>query len=173
MGGGRVSDIPGDLAACWATVRRLGPRLGPRNYSIGLSDVIRRGDIDLCYRALPNVMAFQADGLDVDWAAPDEGIADTTDAMWIPRGLAPDVAACARAYIAFALSAPVQDRWCARLAALPLHRDARQRHPAFARPGMPGDPDAQGGRVLYVPEDVKASHEPAWEATFESLVAGS
>jgi putative spermidine/putrescine transport system substrate-binding protein len=171
MGGGRVSGIPDDMAACWATVRRLGPQLGPRGYSIGLSEVIRRGDIDLCYRALPNVMAFQADGLDVDWAAPDEGIADTTDAMWIPRGLPPDVAACARAYIAFALSAPVQDRWCGLLAALPLHRDARHRHAAFARPGMPSDPDAQDG-VLYVPEDVKASHEPSWEATFESLVAG-
>jgi len=64
----------------------------------------------------------------------------------------------------------VQDRWCGLLAALPLHRDARQRHAAFARPGMPDDPDAQD-RVLYVPEDVKASHEQAWEAMFESLVA--
>jgi putative spermidine/putrescine transport system substrate-binding protein len=170
MGGGQVSGIPDDMAACWSTVRRIRSQLGPRSYSIGLSEVIRRGDIDLCYRALPNVLAFQADGLDVDWAAPDEGIADTTDAMWVPRGLPLDVQMCARAYIAFALSAPVQDRWCALLGALPVHRDARQRHPVFARPGMPGDPDALD-RVLYVPEDVKATYEPAWEAMFESLAA--
>ena len=35
---------------------------------------------------------------------------------------------------------------------------------------MPDNPDSRD-RVLYVPEDVKAIHEPAWEAAFESLVA--
>jgi len=168
MGGGRVADLPDDMAACWATVARVGPQLGPRSYSISLHEVIRRGEIDLCYRALPNVLAFQADALDVDWAVPREGIADTTDAMWVPRGLAPDVQACARAYIAFALSAQVQDRWCKLLAALPVHRDARERHESFSRAGMPSDPDDLDA-VLHVAEDVKATHEPAWEATFESL----
>jgi putative spermidine/putrescine transport system substrate-binding protein len=130
--------------------------------------VIRRGELDLGYRALPNVLAFQRDGLDVDWVAPKEGIADTTDAMWIPRGLAPDVLACARAYIEFALSARVQDHWCKLLGALPLNRNARERSGVFARARMPDDPDDLD-RVLYVPEHVKATYEPAWEATFESL----
>lgn len=170
MSGGLVSEIPRNMEACWATVRRIRPQLGPRSYSISLHDVIRRGDLDLCYRALPNVLAFQADGLDVDWTAPSEGIADTTDAMWIPRGLAPEVQACARAYIAFALSARVQDRWCKLLGALPLNRNARERNPAFERAGMPRDPDDLDG-VLHVPEEVKATHEPEWEATFESLCA--
>src|SRR5262249_55655454 len=115
-----------------------------------------------------NVLAFQADGLDVAWTAPREGIADTTDAMWIPRGLPPEVQACARAYIASALSAPVQDRWCGLLGALPLNRNARDRSPVFARAGISEDPDDLDA-VLHVPEDVKATHEPGWEATFEAL----
>jgi putative spermidine/putrescine transport system substrate-binding protein len=156
LGGGALADIPNNMDPCWATVRRIGPQLGAPAYSIGIHEAIRRGEIDLCYRALPNVLAFQRDGLDVDWVAPREGIADTTDAMWIPRGLPPAAAAAARAFIAFALSAPVQDRWCAMLGALP------------ARPNMPSDPD-DISRVLYVPEDIKASYEPAWEATFEAL----
>lgn len=172
MGGGRPSEIPRDMEACWATVRRIRPQLGPRSYSISLHDVIRRGDLDLCYRALPNVLAFQADGLDVDWAAPREGIADTTDAMWIPRGLGPDALAAARAYLSFALSAPVQSRWCKLLGALPLNCNARERHAAFERPGMPDDPD-RVDQVLHVPEDVKATHEPQWEATFESICDGA
>jgi putative spermidine/putrescine transport system substrate-binding protein len=168
LSGGRVADIPGDMDACWATVRRIRPQLGARSYSIGIHEVIRRGEIDLCYRALPNALAFQADGLDVAWTVPSEGIADTTDAMWIPRGLSPDAQACARAYIAFALSARVQDRWCKLLGALPLHRDARERSDAFAQAGLPDDPDDLAA-VLYVPEDLKATHEPDWEATFEAL----
>jgi len=170
MGGGRIADIPANMDACWATIRRLVPQLGARSYSISLPEVIRRGEVDLCYRALPNVLAFQAGGLDVDWVAPSEGIADTTDAMWIPRGLPPDVVACARAYIALALSAPIQDRWCRLLGALPLNRDARERSSVFERAGVPSDPDDLDG-VLYVPEPVKASHEPAWEARFEALCA--
>lgn len=168
LGGGAISDIPTDMAACWAAVRRLRGQLGASSYSIGLNEVIRRGDIDLCYRALPNVLAFQADGLDVDWVAPREGIADTTDAMWIPRGLAPEVAERARAYICFALSAPVQDRWCGLLGTLPVNRNARERSAVFDRAGMPRDADTRDG-MLYVPEHVKATHEPAWETTFEAL----
>ena len=171
MGGGTPADIPADMAACWTTVRRMRGQLGTPDYSIGLPEVIRRGDIDLCYRALPNVLAFQAEDLAVDWTAPREGIADTTDAMWVPRGLAPDVLACARAYVWFALSAGVQDRWCRAMGTLPVNRNARLRHAAFERPGMPTDPDDLDG-ILYVPEDIKAAHEPAWEATFERLRAG-
>ncbi|TMQ03448.1 MAG: extracellular solute-binding protein [Deltaproteobacteria bacterium] len=170
MGGGRVSDLPRNLAPCWATVRRIRRQLATPSYSIGLSDVIRRGEIDLAYRALPNVLGFQADGLDVDWTAPREGIAETTDAMWIPRGLAPDVAACARAYISFALSARVQERWCEQLGALPLNRDARGRSRAFERSSLPRDPDDLTG-ILHIPEDIKATHEPEWEATFDRLCA--
>jgi putative spermidine/putrescine transport system substrate-binding protein len=172
VGGGALSDIPTDMTACWTTIRRLRSQLGTPDYSIGLHEVIRRGDIDLCYRALPNVLAFQADGLDVGWTAPREGIADTTDAMWVPRGLAPDVLACARAYVWFALSARVQDRWCRLMGTLPVNRNARERHSAFACAGMPRDADARDG-ILYVPEDIKASHEPAWEAAFEQLCSGA
>jgi putative spermidine/putrescine transport system substrate-binding protein len=169
LSGGLISDIPDDMAPCWSTLARLRGQLGPSDYSIGLNQVIRRGELDLCYRALPNVLAFQADGLDVDWAVPREGIADTTDAMWIPRGLAPEVLACARAYVWFALSAAVQDRWCELLGALPMNRNAARRNAVFDRPGMPIDPDDRDG-ILYVPEHIKATHEPAWEATFRSVL---
>jgi putative spermidine/putrescine transport system substrate-binding protein len=168
LGGGVPSEIPDNMAACWATVRRLRAQLGVPRYSIGLHEVIRRGEIDLCYRALPNVLAFQADGLQVGWTAPREGIADTTDAMWVPRGLAPAVLACARAYIWFALSARVQEHWCKLLGTLPMNRNARERSAAFERAGMPRDADVLDG-ILYVPEHIKATHEPEWEATFETL----
>jgi putative spermidine/putrescine transport system substrate-binding protein len=171
LSAGALSDIPADMSACWTTVRRMRGQLGVPDYSIALHDVIRRGEIDLCYRALPNVLAFQADGLEVSWVAPSEGIADTTDAMWIPRGLAPDVLACARAYVWFALSARIQDRWCKLMGTLPVNRNARDRSAAFERAGMPRDPDVLDG-ILHVPEHVKARHEPQWEATFRRLCAG-
>jgi putative spermidine/putrescine transport system substrate-binding protein len=172
LGGGQASDLPHNMTACWSTIQRLRGQLGAPDYSIGLHAPIRRGEIDLCYRALPNVLAFRADGLDVDWTTPCEGIADTTDAMWIPRGLTPDVLSCARSYIWFALSAPVQARWCELLGALPMNRNARARNAVFERAGMPSDPDDVND-ILYVPEHVKAACEPAWERRFESICRDS
>jgi putative spermidine/putrescine transport system substrate-binding protein len=166
LGGGKLAGIPHDMAACWTAVRRIRPQLGTSSYSVTLHEALRRREIDLCFRALPNVLAFQADGLNVDWTAPREGITDTTDAMWIPRGLPPEVVACARAYIWFALSAAVQDRWCGLLGTLPVNRNARARHAVFTRDHMPTDPDDLDA-TLHVPEHIKAIHEPEWEINFE------
>lgn len=171
LGGGQPERIPSDMSPCWSTVAKLRPQLGRPGYSIGLEASIAQGNIDLCYRALPNALAFLAAGLNVDWAAPAEGVADTTDALWVPCGLAPEVAYWARQYVAFALSAPVQERWCALLGALPMHAQAAA--PAFLRahPTLPRHADDRRG-VLFVPEHIKAACEPAWEAIFEAIVRG-
>jgi putative spermidine/putrescine transport system substrate-binding protein len=171
LGGGALAGIPDHMEPCWATVRGLRSQLGLYSYSVTMNAAIRRGDVHLCYRALPNMLAFQAGGLEVEWTAPVEGVADTTDAMWVPRGLAPEARAAARAFIHFALSARIQDRFCQLLGALPLNRDARGRHLAFSRDRMPRDPDDLDA-ALHVPEAIKAAHEPAWEAIFERACPG-
>ena len=47
MGGGRVGELPDQMDACWAAVTRLRTQLGSRDYSIGLPEDIRSGDIHL------------------------------------------------------------------------------------------------------------------------------
>ena len=158
LGGGRVEDLPGEMTPCWSALQRLGPQLGKADYSVGLGSLFERGEIDLCYRALPNALGFQAEGVDVGWTAPDEGVADTTDALWIPNGLDDEADRQARRFVAFALSAPVQQRWCELLGALPMH--PRAPVPAALR---------EGWRVLSVPESVEAKHEPEWQRAFEAV----
>ena len=67
-----------DLSPCWSTVAKLRPQLRQPDYNIGLEAPIAQGQIDLCYSALPDALAFRASGLDVDWAVPHEGVASPT-----------------------------------------------------------------------------------------------
>jgi putative spermidine/putrescine transport system substrate-binding protein len=162
MGGGDVAAIPYDMDPCWSWSRLLRGQIGVLDYSIGMEQRLRRGELTLCFRALPNVVAFQDAGADVDWATPDEGTTDTVDALWIPSGVSESVAEMAAEYIAFALRADIQRDWCERLGVLPMHRDA-DRPSVLDRPGvvLPEHADDQTG-ILFVPEAVKAVHEDDW-----------
>lgn len=164
LGGGKPSTIPDDMDACWSVVRRMRPQLGRPDYSIGLGEPIRRGEIDLCYRALPNALGFMAEGVDVEWTVPEEGVADTTDALWVPRGVDDETAEHARRYVAFAMSAGVQERWCGALGAVPLH--PRAAVPALLR--RAGGPLTRD--LLPVAAEVEARWEADWERTFDATI---
>jgi putative spermidine/putrescine transport system substrate-binding protein len=170
LGGGSLAEIPGPMEACWSYLRRLGPQIGTLDYSIGMSQLLAQRRIDLCFRALTNALGFLEEGQDVAWAAPREGITDTLDALWVPRHLPPVVAAAARRYVAYALSAPVQERWCGRMGVMPV--DPRAALPSVFRddPTLPRSADDLS-RVLHVPEHVKADHEEAWEQRFNEAIA--
>ncbi|KIF75054.1 hypothetical protein QR77_16200 [Streptomyces sp. 150FB] len=166
MGGGKVADIPADMEACWRFLGRLRPRIAELEYSIGMEERLRGRQLDLCFRALPNVLAFQ-EGLPVGWSVPDEGTADTVDALWIPRGVPEEVADLAARYIAFALRPDVQQDWCRRLGVMPVHPAAGI--PALLRrPDLPAHADDHRG-ILHVPERVKVEQQAAWESRFAEI----
>ena len=170
LGGGDVADIPAKMDACWSFFSRLRPQIGTLDYSIGMAQLLAEKRLDLCFRALTNALGFREEGQDVAWAAPREGLTDTLDALWVPRYLPPDVAAAARRYIEYALSAPVQERWCGRMGVLPVHPEAAL--PAVFRddPTLPQSA-SDLSRVLHVAESLKADHEEAWEAKFNAVMA--
>ena len=172
LGGGAVDDIPGNMDLCWRYLHRLAPQIGTLDYSIGMGEMLRRGDLDICFRALPNALAFREDGLDVGWAAPREGIPDTADALWVPRHLPAHVAYWAKRYVDFALSRPVQEHWCELLGVIPMHAEAAPPRVLRERAGVPVSLDATAG-VLHVPELVKLAHEQAWTRRFNQILGQS
>ncbi|HEX2085715.1 MAG TPA: extracellular solute-binding protein [Solirubrobacteraceae bacterium] len=168
LGGGDPREIPRAMEPCWEVLRRLRPQVRELAYSVGMEESLRRGDLTLCFRALPNALGFRAAGVDVDWAAPREGVPDTADALWVPRGLPPQQARRAKAYVDFALSREVQRRWCDLLGVLPVRGDVPLPRELLRVPGPPlsldGDP-----RILHVPDAVKAEHEDVWRERFRTI----
>lgn len=168
MGGGDPAAIPARMDPCWSWLHRLRGQIGALDYSVGMEHRLRRAELDLCFRALPNVLAFQTAGADVDWTVPREGTTDTLDALWIPAGVPEDTAELAARYIAFALRPDVQRAWCTRLGVLPVHRDV-PRPDVLSGTTLPAHADDRTG-ILFIPEAVKAAHEPHWGRTWNQVV---
>lgn len=168
LGGGSVEDIPRDMTPCWKYLRKLKPQVGRLGYSIGMGELICSGELDICFRALTNAIAFKNEGVDVSWAAPREGITDTVDALWVPSNVPENVAYWSKQYINFALSPEIQERWCGMLGVMPLHPEARLPEALRDDPALARSPDDFSG-ILYVPEIVKMQHELEWEAKFDEI----
>jgi putative spermidine/putrescine transport system substrate-binding protein len=168
MGGGALADIPAEMSPCWAYLAKLKPQIGVLDYSISMGEQLRRGSLDLAFRALTNALAFREEGLDVGWAAPCEGVPDTVDTLWIPRGVPGESLPAARAYIDFALSREVQERWCDALGAMPFHVDAKVPRLITDHHNLPHGPDDFTG-ILHVSESLKLGREPDWARRFEEL----
>lgn len=168
LGGGLVENIPQEMEPCWNYFRKLRPQVGKLDYSIGMGDLIRKGELDICFRALPNAIAFKNDGLDVSWAAPREGVTDTADTLWVPRGMPENVAYWSKQYINFAMSRDVQEKWCGMLGTMPLHPGAALPEAYRDNPAMPKSPD-DFSNILFVPETVKMRYEQEWEAKFNEI----
>jgi putative spermidine/putrescine transport system substrate-binding protein len=169
MGGGRLADIPRDMAACWSFVDAVAASVGALDYSIGMEQHLRSGRLLACFRALPNVLGFRAAGVPVSICTPREGVSETRDVLWIPRGLEPPALTRALGYLQHALSPEVQSHWCALLGALPAHRGAGV--PTLFRevPGLPRHVDDLSP-VLTVPDEVLATHHRSWADRFDAAV---
>lgn len=168
LGGGAVRDIPHHMDPCWSYLRRLRPQVGTLDYSIGMARQLAERRLDLCFRALPNALGFRDEGQDVAWSVPREGITDTMDAFWVPRGVPPDVSWWAKRYVAHAMSREVQELWSERLGVLPVHPNASL--PGIFREdsALPRSPGDLSG-VLHVDEDIKVDHNETWERTFDAI----
>lgn len=165
MGGGRVGDIPHAMDPCWAFVRRLGPQIRELDYSIGMERLLSDGRLTLCMRALTNALAFQAAGLDVDFAVPEEGTSDTLDALWVPRGLPRERGFWARRLVEFCLRPDIQQRFCELLGCMPVHRSARPPALLANHPRLPNEADDLEP-LLHIPDALKLEHKQAWEQRF-------
>jgi putative spermidine/putrescine transport system substrate-binding protein len=169
MQGGNLHDIPEDMAACWTFLRRMRHQVAELEYSIGMQERLRTRQLDLCFRALPNVLDF-ADDLPVGWSVPEEGTTDTLDALWIPRGVPEPTSELAMRYIAFALRPDVQENWCERLGVMPVHPAAAV-PTMLRRPDLPAHADDHHG-ILHIPESIKADYHDVWAWQFEEALAG-
>jgi putative spermidine/putrescine transport system substrate-binding protein len=170
MAGGRLSDIPADMSACWSYLRALQPQIGELDYSIGMEERLRRRELNLCFRALTNALAFRAAGLPVSWCVPQEGTTDTVDALWVPRGLPAEVQALALRYVQFALRSDVQSHWCRELGAMPVHAQAQVPQILQERVDLPRHADDYRG-ILHIAEAAKVSHQLEWETRFAEIFA--
>lgn len=156
------------MEACWKIFIQLKDQIGRLDYSIGMGEQIRRGELDLCFRALTNALAFQKEGLDISWTIPQEGTTDTMDALFVPKNLSTSNSFWVKQLINFALSRTTQELWCELLGTMPTHSDAHLPRVYRTHMYLPRSQSDFCG-VLHLSETLKAQYSTAWEKKFTEI----
>lgn len=167
MGGGTLKDIPNNMQPCWNFLKHLTPQLASLDYSIGMEQQFRTGNLSLAFRALPNALYFIKQGCNVDWVIPDEGTSETTDVFWIPNYRPNSQKLLARQYLNFVLQPEVQSNLCNALGVIPFNSKAKM--PVLLSQYDRNNQNNRDYNILSIPEPIKFKFDRNWEAKFNEL----
>jgi putative spermidine/putrescine transport system substrate-binding protein len=171
LGGGSITDIPGNMEPAWAFFRKLKEQAPLLGEDPDFTTWFQNGEIDLACTILSNARAAKQSGIKVSWTVPKEGCKVDTDAMWVPKGPLENEFYWAKQYVNFAMSQPAQQGWTSGLG-LPGLR------PGLTPPAdLVGDPAyptsaADFKRLISVPTTVLVEHEADWFQKFNEIMQG-
>ena len=170
-GGGSVSDIPGNMKACWDFIGKLKAQKPLLGEDADFTTWFQKGEIDVACTIVTNARGARKNGVKVAWTIPEEGAKMDTDALWVPRGMPANEAWWAKQYVNHALSAQAQQGWCDGLGLPGVN-------PAVKPPAdMVGDPaypvtEADFKRLLRVPNRIQVENEKVWFGKFKQIMQG-
>lgn len=167
MAGGLLEDIPNNMKPCWTFLKKLIPQLASLDYSIGMEQSIRQGNLSLAFRALPNALYFMQQGCNVDWVIPAEGTSETTDVFWIPNYRPSTQKKLAQLYLNFCLLPDIQTNLCRALGVIPFNRKAET--PSLLMKLDSENQPSHDATILSIPEKIKYDFDSDWEAKFNQL----
>lgn len=170
-GGGKLSDIPDNMDACWDFITRLKAQAPLLGEDPDFTAWFQNGEIDLACTISSNAREARRNGVTVAWTVPQEGAKVDTDGLWIPKGLPANELYWAKRYIDFALGREAQQVW---LDGLGLPGVAPGLNPPADLVGDASYPttEADFARLLLVPPRVQAEHSAEWFARFKEIMQG-
>lgn len=169
MGGGQIYDISDRMEPCWEFISSLKPQIGKMGYNKEMTGFVEKGEIDLFFTAFTNIYQWKKDGLGVSWKIPKEGTTDCMDSLVVPKYLPDNVKFWAKQYINHALSKTVQEEFCHRLGACPVHPGISPPDNLIDDPGYPQTPDDKS-MLLYVPDSITVNYEESWMNKFNEIM---
>jgi putative spermidine/putrescine transport system substrate-binding protein len=169
MGGGTLEDIPSNMGPCWNFLKALRPQVQVMGFNKTMTEYVKRGEIDIHFTVLTNIMQWKDQGYGVFWHVPNEGASVGDDALFVPAGLEDNVSYWAKQYVATALREDVQRKWCGQLGLCPVRRDIPRPERFAGDHAYPDGPD-DFSNALFVPNAVveKYEHGP-WRREFEKI----
>jgi putative spermidine/putrescine transport system substrate-binding protein len=169
LGGGSLDDIPHDMDACWEFLRLLRPQIRFLEFNEKMTEHVLKGEIDVYFTALPNVVQWHDQGYGVSWHVPKEGVSVSDDALVVPSGLPREVSQRAKRYVALAMGRKIQQSWCARLGLCPMHQDIERPERFGGDPAYPDRPDDYS-HALFLPNSIVEEYEHGlWREKFNEI----
>jgi len=169
LGGGTLDDIPYNMNPCWKFLRLLRPQIRILEFNKKMTEHIRKGEIDVHFTVLTNVMQWKDQGYGVSWHVPQEGTSVGDDAFVVPSGLPESVCHTAKRYLAFAMGRKIQQSWCARLGLCPMHREIERPERFIGDSAYPDAPDDYSN-AQFLPNSIVERYEHGvWRERFNKI----
>jgi putative spermidine/putrescine transport system substrate-binding protein len=171
-GGGKLEDIPGNMAACWEFVEKMkaqNPLLGEDPDFVTW---FQKGEIDAACTISTNALGAKKNGVDLAWTVPEEGAKFDTDGLWIPKGHSESDLYWAKEYINSALTKEAQQVWLDGLG-LPGVVEGLTPPPGVPvpDPSYPTKPE-DFDRLIRISGQVQVENESEWFSKFKQIMQG-
>lgn len=157
-----------DLTPVWDKIAQLQPNIAAAGDEEAFISGIQRGEFDLGI----TLAAVAVDVKGLKWIVPNEGITNSFESFYVPRGLPEDVTYYAQVFVNEALGTSAESALAVGLNEVPTNPDATV--PSF----MQGDPafpfteaDIQKYALLVDPS-LFARNEDQWQSAYSAAITG-
>ena len=170
-GGGKVSDIPGNMQPAWDFIAKLKAQQPLLGEDPDFTNWFQQGQIDLACTILSNAREAKNNGVKVGWTVPKEGCKLDTDALWVPKNPAENEVYWSKKYVELAIGAKAQEAWTSKLGLPPVYPDLPPPSDLAGDPAFPTKPE-DFDRFIRVPTNVLVEHEKEWFEKFNEIMQG-
>jgi putative spermidine/putrescine transport system substrate-binding protein len=168
-GGGKLEDIPGNMAPAWAFIEKLKAQTPLLGEDPDFTTWFQNGEIDLAVTISTNAREAKKNGIAISWVVPEEGAKFDTDGLWIPKGLPENELYWAKQYINMAITKDSQQVW---LDGLGLPGVVPGLTPPADLVGDPSYPTNESDfkHLIRISSQVQVQNESEWFAKFKSIM---
>lgn len=170
-GGGKLSDIPDNMTACWDFVTKMKAQEPLLGEDPDFTTWFQNGEIDAACTISTNAREARKNGVNIAWTVPVEGAKFDTDGLWVPVGLPENELYWAKQYVNFALTKDAQQVWLDGLGLPGVVPGLTPPADLIDDASYPTTP-AQFEKLIRISTQIQVEHESEWFAKFKAIMQG-
>lgn len=159
-----------DLQPVWDRIAELRPNIASVGDDTVFIEAMKSHDAQFGLALVGDALALKDGGLDVGWVVPAEGIALTSDSMYVCRGLPQDVTYWAQVFVNKVIEAQIQTQWCAKVATVPTNAGASPAPFMKGDPAFPFTDEEISTYALLEPIDLAAQNNDKWQSAYRAAI---
>jgi putative spermidine/putrescine transport system substrate-binding protein len=159
-----------DLQPVWDRIAELRPNIASVGDDTVFIQAMKSHDTKFGLALVGDALALKDGGLEVAWVVPAEGVALTSDSMYVCRGLPQDVTYWAQVFVNKVIEAQIQSQWCAKVGTVPTNAGASPAPFMKGDPAFPFSDEEIAKYALIEPIDLAAQNNDAWQSAYRAAI---
>lgn len=159
-----------DLQPVWDRIAELRPNIASVGDDTVFIEAMKSHDAKFGLALVGDALALKDGGLDVGWVVPAEGVALTSDSMYVCQGLPQDVTYWAQVFVNKVIEAQIQSQWCAKVGTVPTNAGASPASFMKGDPAFPFSDEEISKYALLEPIDLAAQNNDKWQSAYRAAI---